>query len=309
MKTLTLFIFILIGCAPVMAQLGFSHNIGFFAPGSISFNKSVFQNLAPNSALIEEANNTTEFTNEYKGIGIPLGAQSNLSVELPTKKDNFLGFNYCSWTVGIHFMYLNDFNYLIENRKKIVGVDSVRHSGGSYEILDSVYTNQYYITHNTNNIGINAAYIVSTDPIKRFSLKLGLGTAVLFGVRSNTSVYKYRYGNLYSQNNPTEPYNASGSNDQSFFYSEQESFNNKFAYGVQAFIPIDIDFRIANKRLFRKIHITLGTRVTTLLLNIPEIGLTASNYSSFNLGLRYYPAKKFPEKRSKFSIPKRATLQ
>jgi hypothetical protein len=271
------------------SQTSISITNNSFNGGFISFSPSVFQDLAPNSELLNQANNPGDYSTVSKGLGFSYGNTTIFAIELPAKKEFISGLSNGVWRIGLQIGSKQDFSYFIENKKYVEGVDTIRYTSNKpQEILDSINSKTYNVNHNTKTIGVDLAYILSTNVEKRFSLKFGVGAALQLGINSNTTVSLYERHELYAQSDYNTPYDyANNDNGIKQSQHEDEHFKNKTGYGMQLYVPILLDFRIANKGFFKKVHYLIGTNIITQVYNVPEIDWNSDQFIAFSTGLRF----------------------
>lgn len=291
MKTMK---FVLTAILAILFQVTYSQtSISFtsntYYGGGLTPQVGIINDLAPNSALLHHANSTTDFTTESSGFGYHYANFYTLAIELPAKKELFKSLNNSVWRVGVQIGTLHNFSYSIDNKKYVKGVDTIYYSSNNNQtILDSIYSNFYNVNHDNKTIGVDIAYIHSTNIEKRFSLKFGVGTALQIGVKSSTTVSLSEFAEVYTRNDYNTPYNyPNQDNGKNLTSYSQEEFKTKVGCGMQLYVPLSINFRIANKGFFKKLHCLIGVNIIAQVYNVPEVGWNTDQHTAFSSGLRF----------------------
>lgn len=175
--------------------------------------------------------------------------------------------------LGLSFVSSSNFNYRIINRESFE-YGTMSSTLGDVYYLDSVVTKDIRMIYNTEEIQINLAYFVSTDPAKRFSFYAGAGlnlgysfsTEVEFKYTENYEIIMSEQ-NFYGNNQYTEMTHSFGG-ERIKEYSEKFQVPNSFSLNVS--IPIGVDFRLGSRdnffggcHLFAEFHPGIGGIIMT----------------------------------------------
>ncbi|WP_159038376.1 hypothetical protein [Brumimicrobium mesophilum] len=243
-----------------------------------------FKALAPQSDLLNQG----EFNFSQSG-GYSYNGNSTIAIMLGLKfsdkeKSNYklnpvlrLGFNYSNGTnlsTGGYKETREPFDTLISSQT------------GQATYIDSVFTENYGANYSTDQLSIVGSLIFSTDPEARWSLYSGIGIAAGISLNSNTHIYYStdRYQEtLFDNSNGSGYGNSYGSSTE----TEHETITNKTSFGGMAYIPLGIDFRIANRSEFwKRVHVFYEIKPGLGFTSIPELNTIVNTNFQQGFGLR-----------------------
>ena len=222
-------------------------------------------------------------------------------------KNDFTGFdtynyfdNYLDYT-GVYFNFdiQSSENSIFKNKSLRLGVSFAENSAlslgyfkddyfridtltssqtGKETYVDSIRSQNYTFDYTQQQIFLNAAYLVGTNPESRFSFYSGLEISLGFSISNQTEL-------SYSEYNSYDGFYGSNYKDlDKDRVSTTESYRNQSGFAFMASIPFGVDFRVGKNRPFwRKCHFILEYKPGLSIISIPEIG-TFSNTSAIGSG-------------------------
>jgi hypothetical protein len=244
---------------------------------------SEFQSLAPQSELLDK--NFSNYSSYLGSSGTSSGTFSAMvglqfrdKQKTSYKKSPLLrlGLSYFSTSTISGGLYKTDrqaFDTLTSSQS------------GQLAFVDSIYSNNYSMNYSSDQLRFDASLIFRTNPEARWSIYSGIGISTGFSINAYTDIY---YGNFsttettYANGSTSISYNTNGEDNQ-----QSERFKNKTNFGASTYIPMGLDFRLANKGEFgRRIHLFYEIRPSLTFTSIPELSTYANVGIHQGLGLR-----------------------
>lgn len=244
---------------------------------------SDFQKLAPQSALLK--NDITGFSavmddtfgsQAQVSFGLTLSldpkqgnvrrGQSRFRLALHTSNGTLLGARYATETTTT--------------------IDTLTGTNPSlYVIIDSVYSRNYTMSYDTRSIGLDLAFIRTTNPEKRWSVWSGAGIMIGAIIQPNARI---RYDETAYTESQAQA--ASQINYRKTYYGEttNEQFRTKSSWMTTVYVPFGLDFRIGKKRVFwMPFHLYYEFRPMLHFQGVPELGTIIAVNQSIHGGIRY----------------------
>lgn len=151
---------------------------------------------------------------------------------------------------------------------------------GEMIFVDSIYTQNCYMNYSSKQLRLDLSYIYRTNPAARFSGFAGIGASVGTSLNSTTHISLF-------ENRGQRPLINSTYSYYSFGGSIQEIFENKPNWGFSVFLPVGIDFKIAQKKSFwNNLHLFYETRPGISMTNIPDYGFLKGTSFQHSLGVK-----------------------
>lgn len=144
-------------------------------------------------------------------------------------------------------------------------------SGSTYGYVDSVSHRHVYADYTGTAIKLDAAYLWSTDPERRFSFYGGVGANAGVLLATSTRVSSNEWSN--EEITDTRGYTISGYSYEAFDFgrNKEEQFRNKTGWSASMFIPLGVDLRLAKKKNpWNQLHLFTEIRPSLTIMNIPE---------------------------------------
>lgn len=155
---------------------------------------------------------------------------------------------------------------------------------GNQTFIDSVYSDQYYMSYNSDNIVLDVSLLLRTNPETRWAFYSGAG--IMAGVSINSSTHIEHYESSYIENSSGHPYYGGSYTDHNYT-SESETIRNKNSFLVSGYIPMGVDFRLGNKgELWKRTHLFYELRTTININSIPEIGTFTRGSVHHGIGIK-----------------------
>ena len=241
-----------------------------------------FRRLAPGSILLNKDYSTFE---QSRGQSIDADAEFSAAIGISflDKKKN----DYRNMKLRIGVNYLS-YSSLTSNYSKATYTryDTLSSShGGSAAYLDSVRSESLNMRYASREIRADISLIFSTNPAARWALYGGIGATVGASIKSYTDV---SYSDYFSIESTYEGAATTlGSNSSDNYNSVTERITSKNGIGYSVYIPMGIDYRMANKSEFwKRIHLFYEAKPFVNFSNAGELG-TVSNVGVNNgVGLR-----------------------
>ncbi len=246
-----------------------------------------FEKLAPNSSLINDVHALPDYNNahnyyyynnmtnavlfnlgfDFPDYGIKNSAQPRLILGLSYHKSKYK-------ELYIRYEEVKPYDTLMSEI-----TDNVIY-------LDSVTKHEYDMNYYSEQIRLDANFIYSSDPAKRFSFYAGAGINAGISINAYSSIY-------YEKTKYIKGSYENGSNYYSYRYFDpeerkREDYRNKMNFGGLAYIPLGLDFRIGNKKTFwREMHLFVEARPGVNLVYIPELNIYTYGVFQANFGVKY----------------------
>lgn len=256
---------------------------GMFLERNTNGTLTDFKTLAPQSVLLNSNFTGYSQSNEFVLTGntmfsVMLGLQfsDGQKTAYKTNPQLRLGISYFSITSLTHSL-------LKEEHKPYDTLMSTQTGQTIY--LDSTYNKSYGMNYSSEQLRFDGSLIYRTNPQARWSLFTGIGITAGLSINAKTDIY-------YNQIGGTETRNSNGTTTSSTYdYSTDnnkiEKYKNKNNYGLTAYIPMGIDFRIGKKREFwKRTHLFFELRPGINSTSIPELRTITNASMQYGLGLK-----------------------
>lgn len=255
---------------------------GLFSERNTSGTLKDFQTLAPQSVLL---NRDLKDYSSSQGISLISNTMFSmlLGIQFSDKKKTAyktnpllrLGLSYFSGSTLTG-------NLFKEDRKTFDTLTSAQ--TGQITLVDSVNSRSYGMNYRYEQLRIDGSLIFRTKPEARWSLFAGIGITAGLSINANTEIY-------YSQSKSTQTRNSNSVSSSSAFSAggewKMERIRNKNNFGMSAYIPLGIDFRIGNKKEFwKRMHLFYELRPGINMTSIPELRNTTNVILQQGLGLK-----------------------
>jgi hypothetical protein len=242
-----------------------------------------FKALAPQSKLL--ANNLDDYSqsnyitwNGYRALSVLLahtlrGKQNNY----PGPEVRF-GFTYFSGQTLTGYLYKNS---------RMPTDTLVSAETGRTIYVDSVNNQSYSMEYGAEHFRLDGSVLFRTDPEARWSVFSGLGITGGIAFNSYINIYKSSF-NTEEYRLAEGGYSASFSRYSSYGYASQsETFRNKSYFGLGAYVPFGLDFRIGKEREFWKhMHVFYEARPGISFSFTPEIETVSQVAFQQGIGLK-----------------------
>ncbi|WP_139230291.1 hypothetical protein [Lishizhenia tianjinensis] len=244
---------------------------GSFEPG---LSQATFEKLSENSTLLPDniGSSYTYFGNNTFKLGVGLQFRDR-------EKSGFR--KHMELRVGL--AYSNSLGYYSSsgNSTKHPYDTLVSQQTGQEYYIDSIYSEYTTVHHNFDMLSIDASLIFRTNSEARWSLYGGLGAS--FGSSLFSKTYLRSGSNGY-----TIGAQSGNSHSWSTNNSESETYTNGSNTSLTAYVPIGVDFRIANNNaFFNKMHLYTEITPNFTMRNINNLETISSASVGFNFGAYY----------------------
>lgn len=154
---------------------------------------------------------------------------------------------------------------------------------GRAVFLDSVARRYYHMNYSSNQIRVDVAYLVRSDPYERWSLYTGIGLSGGISVNAKTQINYTLYNELETRyqngTNYVTPINT---------VTSTETFNNRNNAILSAYVPLGIDVRLGNQKQFwTQTHLFYELRAAVNTTKIPELHTIINVSFLHGIGVRY----------------------
>lgn len=240
-----------------------------------------FHKLAPESTLLPtDLNGYT--TNNYLASNASLGNSILLGFKFANKEKSGYRPNPIL-RVGVSYYYdAGLYNSIYQNdRHPYDTLISVK--TGVRTAVDSVSYSGYDMAYTSQQLRLDASLIYRTNPEARWNFFGGIGFTFGGSINAETRINGYQYSYISPEDNQNVAYYNS-SNDYNY---EQEVVQNENNLAYSVYVPLGLDFRIANKSEFwKRVHLFYEMRPSLNGLSIPELKTYTSVSWQHGLGLK-----------------------
>ncbi len=231
-----------------------------------------FKTLAPNSTLIPDdlSNfNTHSYNSSSGGVGTAL--------LLSFKFRDATGTAYKpnpELRLGISYNYNQSLHLNAYKEERFAHDTLISVKTGQRTAVDSVSYVGYNMDYATQFVRLDASLIYRTNPEARWNFFAGVGATFGVSISSETQIYENRHFYIQPTENESSIYfNESGYNGD----HENETTRNESSLAYSAYVPLGLDFRIADKSEFwQRVHLFYEMRPTIDFLAIPELNTYTS---------------------------------
>lgn len=151
---------------------------------------------------------------------------------------------------------------------------------GSMLFIDSTISKNLYGNYSNQQIRIDAAYIYEMNAGNRWAFSAGFGASLGISYQSKTRLIYSEYTNSYDGYSNNPGYISST--------STVETYNNALAWGMNAYVPLGINFKLGVKRAFWIPWVIYTELRPQLSLNtVPKSGIQFSPGIGSASGIRY----------------------
>ena len=229
--------------------------------------------LAPQSDLL--ARDFSDFDQQAGGSYFNGGSLFMASLGLKFKKKD--GSDYRAnpqLRLGITYFSGTPLSAGVSRQESFVVDTLVSTVTGEIVLADSMVNQSYNMDYIADQLRLDAALIFRTKPEARWSLYGGFGVAAGISINPRTEVY-YNTWDFDNESN------------SGFGAYESERFNNQTSFGLLAYLPLGLDFRLGkNQEFWKRLHLFYEFSPGVNMTFIPELN-TATNIALRNgLGLR-----------------------
>ena len=241
-----------------------------------------FRKLAPGSMLLaKDYSSYTQENNVHTINGEGVFA-ANIGISFLNKKTN----TYRNMTLraGVSYMSSNYTSYL--NKTTNTRFDTLNSSnGGPSAYLDSVRNESLNMQYRSQDLRADVAVIFRTKPEARWSLYGGIGFTVGASIRAYTDINAGEYTSVESTYDGTVSTISTYSEyDQ---HSDSERFSNKTSMGYSVYLPLGVDYRMANKSEFwKRLHLFYEAKPFVSFTTLDNIGTISTAGIQNGVGLR-----------------------
>ncbi|MDX1445585.1 hypothetical protein [Lishizhenia sp.] len=244
---------------------------GAFSPG---LSQQTYEKLAPNSSLL-----LNNYGNYYYYSG---SANYKLGVGLQFRDKTKTGFRkHIELRVGLSYNSYRGYNSYRSSYEKTPYDTLVSQQTGQEYYIDSIYTEYSSINHNFDMLSIDASLIFRTNAEARWSLYGGIGATYGTSLYSRTNVNSGEYGyTVGAQTGSSYSWNSSN--------NKNESYRNEANTAFTVYVPVGLDFRIANNNeFFKNLHLYTELTPNFTLQNIGGFETMKSPGLGMNFGAYY----------------------
>ncbi|HQQ94668.1 MAG TPA: hypothetical protein PLQ93_08950 [Bacteroidia bacterium] len=255
--------------------------------GGANFNQNStiadFQKLAPQSKLLKE-----DFSNYQSSSFYGMGSNGMFSVMMGlrfAKADKSAYRGNPILRMGFSYITSNNFasSYYQEKTKRYDTLVSV--SNGQIYYLDSTLTKTYNMNYRSEQLRLDLSLIYRTDHKARWQFYSGIGLNAGISLNASTNISYLPYNGV--SNNGYYNYYPYPYPYQQGVQSTSETFRNASNFGVSAYVPLGIDFRMGKKRPFwQRTHLFFEMRPGVNVNSIPELGTFADGYFQSAFGIK-----------------------
>lgn len=268
--------------APIKALNACEVNVllgGYFQPiqyGSIA----EFQKLAPGSELLKADFTGYNQYNDYISsvnsmFAVNVGFRFGNANRTAYKKSPLLrlGFSYFSTT---------DLANNLSQTRTFRSDTLVSTNNGQVYYVDSTIYRSYNMRHTSDQLRLDVSLIYRTDPKARWQFYGGLGLTAGASLKAYTTIDYVVGSNIESTNYYFYPIYT----DQVSDY-KNEYFRNSADFGLSAYVPLGLDFRMGKKRPFwKRTHLFYELRPGASFSSIGDLSSFANISVQQGLGIK-----------------------
>lgn len=226
-----------------------------------------FEKLSPNSSLIPKDLSGYTVNNQNVSSG-SAGASILLGFKLRNKEGTGYRPNPVL-RIGMSYYYNGALSSSAYKDEKFAYDTLTSGNTGDKIPVDSVALSSYSMNYTSQQLRLDASLIYKTDPEARWNFFAGFGATVGASISSQTNISNYN--SYYFNPTLNEDFNNLYLFDD--FTGETEATKNETNIAYSAYVPLGLDFRVANKSEFwKRVHLFYEMRSSVNMLSIPELG-------------------------------------
>lgn len=226
-----------------------------------------FRKLAPNSTLLPDDLNGYNSSNYNVSSG-SAGTAVLLSFKLRDKAGSGYRPNPL-FRIGLSYNYNQSLTNNAYKEEKFAYDTLISANTGGRTPVDSVSYSSYNMDYSSQFVRLDASVIYRTNPEARWNFYGGFGATFGVSIASQTNVYYHEYYYIQPNDNESSIFiTQNGANGE----HENEVTKNETSLAYSAYIPLGLDFRIANKSEFwQRVHLFYEMRPSLEMISIPEL--------------------------------------
>ncbi len=240
---------------------------GSIGTGSISTIDD-FRKLAPNSSLLPDELSGFNSSNYHVSSG-SVGTAVLLSFKFRDKS----GADYRPnpiLRVGVSYNYNSSMNNSAYKEERFAYDTLVSVKTGERTAVDSISNTEYYMDYTSQFVRLDASVIYRTNPKARWNFYAGFGATFGASISSQTNINYYQSHSIGPNDDQSTLYISNDSYHEGEY--ESETIKNKTSLAYSAYIPMGLDFRMANKNEFwQRVHLFYEMRPSLDMVSIPEL--------------------------------------
>lgn len=241
-----------------------------------------FRKLAPQSMLLAKDYSTYTRGDNAHTINGEAVFGANIGISFLNKKTNM--YRNMKLRIGVSYMSSGYTSYL--NRTTYTRFDTLSSgSGGPSAYLDSVKNESLNMQYRSQDLRADISIVFRTKPEARWSLYGGIGLTVGASIRAYTDIHEGEYTSIESTYDGTVSTISTHSEyDQN---SDSERFSNKTSMSYSVYLPLGLDYRMANKNEFwKRMHLFYEAKPFVNFSTLENIGTISSAGMQNGVGLR-----------------------
>ncbi|MCW3083222.1 MAG: hypothetical protein JWP12_588 [Bacteroidetes bacterium] len=241
-----------------------------------------FRKLAPGSTILSR--DYSSYTqNRYNAINGDAVLSGNIGISFLNKKTN----NYRNITLRIGVSYLTSGFSSSLSKNTTTRFDTlVSTGGGASAYVDSVRSQHVGMNYRSNDLRADLSIVFRTKPEARWGLYGGIGFTVGASINafsditySDDTQLETTYGNTVTS--------SSYNNNSASYEPGSERHVHKNGMGYSAYLPIGLDYRMANKSEFwKRLHLFYEGKFFVNVSTIGDLGMVTSAGMQNGVGLR-----------------------
>jgi hypothetical protein len=261
---------------------------GIIVSRSMTVDINDFRQLAPGSEILKNNFNGYSPYNNYDVIYNDHNVDAGFAFTALLAKDlcnRRTGISNPNRQLRIGVTYISQTGFSNTLRKESHHIyDTVSTPQGNL-YYDSVETKTLHMKYGSEQLRLDVSFIFKTDANARWSLYGGIGLSTGMSLNSfiqidqQTSNYIQTRGALI----------GFGYLNQGSYNSQVETFRMKSNYGVTAYVPLGVDFRMGRKKPFwKRLHLYMEMRPGVSMLTVQGLPsfTTGQMHNAFGLRVR-----------------------
>lgn len=245
-----------------------------------------FRSLAPQSELLKNDFSSYPQDERYGSSG-DMGISMMIGIQFRDKKNERyranpllrLGFNYSSGLTIAGSM-----------SKGIISPFDTLTSAQTSNVysIDSTHSESYHMFYSSEQLRFDGSLMFRTNPEARWSVFSGVGITAGISINANSRIH-------YTESKSQYIHGPGGSYIHSSEYrsllptnEEYEEHRNKTSFGFSAYVPLGLDFRLANgNKFWSRMHLFYEAKLAVDFTSIPELYTVTNTTFQHGLGIRY----------------------
>lgn len=259
-----------------------SLNAGISSDYGVEGTTDDFVLLAPQAGLADIVY-PTDYTPAYWRAGVYMNPAFNASVgvQFYSKKKQAYS-KIISARIGLSYNRMTPFAGRIYYDSETTIDTLVSIGTGQTYYLDSIFTESYRMSYNTNAMKVDFSFLLRFNSEGRWSFYTGAGFSGGLSFLATTKIYQFSH--VEAEFNDGDD----SSSITTVLEFNDDTYKNKIGFNASFYLPVGLDFRLGKESDFwKRAHLFCEMRIGMSFISIPELRTIRWTNVQQGLGFRF----------------------